>query len=351
MSLLRSTAFRAVTVAASLIALFAAKPCFGGSFTVFGLQTYTRGTGAPATVTDTFTVLNPKTQYTMRLTNGNASLGKVSSATVVVNGVTVFGPSDFNQTVGQLQKPVTLAASNKIAVTLASQPGSGITIDIVGIDNDAPLIVAKVNPPPNNAGWNNSNVTVSFTCTDATSGIQSCPAPQSITAEGANQVITGTATDNAGNTAATSVTINLDKTPPVVAIASPVNGSTISLSTVSIGLRGSQSDTLSGIAKVICNGAPAALSTGNFTCTVLLTQGPNSISVQATDVAGNSSFSPLSLTYLPAPQLAITAPANLSTTNLSPTTVRGTISDPSATVTVNGILAPQSGGSSQIPVP
>ena len=325
--------------------------CFSGSFTAFGPQTYTRGTGKPMTVTSTFAVPNPKTQYTMQLTNGNDSLGRVSSATVVVNGVTVFGPSDFNQTVGQLQKPVTLAASNTIAVTLASQPGSGVTIDIVGIDNDLPVIMASVNPAPNSAGWNNSNVTVSFTCTDATSGIQSCPAPQSVTAEGANQVISGTATDNAGNSASTSVPINLDKTPPVVAIASPVNGSTISLSTVSIGLRGSETDNLSGIAKVTCNGTPAALSTGNFTCTVLLTQGANSIAVQATDVAGNSSSSPLALTFLPAPQLAITAPANLSTTNLSLTTVRGTISDPSATITVNGISAPQSGGSFAIPVP
>src|SRR5205085_5235610 len=105
------------------------------------------------------------------------------------------------------------------------------------------------------------------------------------------------------------------------------------------------------VSTVTCNGSAAAVSGANFTCTVMLAQGPNSISVQATDVAGNTSSAPLGLTYVPAPQLAITAPVNLSITNLSPVTVRGTVSDPTATVSVNGIPAPQSGGSFAIPAP
>jgi hypothetical protein len=122
------------------------------------------------------------------------------------------------------------------------------------------------------------------------------------------------------------------------------------LSTISIGLHGSESDNLSGIANVTCNGSPASISASNFACTVLLTQGPNSISVQATDIAGNHSTSPLSLTFAPAPQIKLTAPANLSITNISPVTVSGTVSDPAVTVTVNGIAVPQ-GGSFAIPVP
>ena len=351
---MRVLSFWQISIVLLVFLTVAIVPAAAGTFTPFGPQNYVRATGDPVTVTNSFTVLNPSTQYTLQVLNGGLQNGQtelVSSTLVIVNGVQVIGSNNFNQNVREVDVPVVLQSSNTISVQVRGQPGGTLTIQIVGVDNDPPAITAVVSPARNSAGWNNSNVTVSFTCTDATSGIQSCPAPQSITAEGANQVISGTATDNAGNSASTSVTINLDKTPPVVAIASPVNGSTISLSTVSIGLRGSQTDTLSGIAKVTCNGTPAALSTGNFTCTVLLIQGANSIAVQATDVADNSSSSPLSLTYLPAPQLAITAPANLSTTNLSPTTVRGTISDPSATITVNGISAPQSGGSFAIPVP
>jgi len=49
-------------------------------------------------------------------------------------------------------------------------------------------------------GWNNSNVTVTFTCSDASSGIASCSGPVTVANEGANQSVTGHAVDNAGNT-------------------------------------------------------------------------------------------------------------------------------------------------------
>ena len=59
-------------------------------------------------------------------------------------------------------------------------------------------------------------MTVTFTCSDKTSGVASCPSPVTASTEGTNQVVSGTATDLAGNTASTSVTINLDMTPPAI---------------------------------------------------------------------------------------------------------------------------------------
>jgi hypothetical protein len=469
-----------------------------GTFTAFGPKTYVRDTGSPVTVTDSFSVLNPSTTYTLQVANNG-----ISSAVISINGVQVVGPSDFNEDVSSIQRPISLQVSNQISVELRSKPGASITVQVIGVDNDPPTIKASITPAPNAAGWNNTNVTVTFTCSDATSGVAICPPPQTLVNDGANQGVFGTATDKAGNTASTSVTVNLDKTPPIVtalatpgpnaagwnktpvtvaffcsdptsgiaicpqtqtlssdgqnqaisgtatdtagntatasvtvsldqtpptitatvspapnaagwnnadatvtftctdsvsgvatcpppqavstegvnevvsgtafdkagnlssasanikldktppqvSIASPSNGSTISLTTVSIGLNGNDGDDLSGVSQVTCNGSPAALSGSHFTCTVLLAQGPNSISVQATDAAGNSSSSPLSLTYAPAPQIAITAPTNLSITNISPVTVNGTVNDPAATVTLNGIAAPQGGGGFAIPVP
>ena len=47
----------------------------------------------------------------------------------------------------------------------------------------------------------------------------------------------------------------------------------------------------------------------------------------------------------------ITAPSNLTFLNLSPTTVNGTVSDPTAVINVNGIPTPNSGGSFSVSLP
>ena len=44
-------------------------------------------------------------------------------------------------------------------------------------------------------------MTVKFTCADAVSGIASCTDDRVVAEEGEAQLVTGTATDNAGNTA------------------------------------------------------------------------------------------------------------------------------------------------------
>ena len=85
-------------------------------------------------------------------------------------------------------------------------------------DPNAPIITATATPAANANGWHNTDVTVSFDCQDATSGVATCSDPVVVSTEGANQTITGTATDHAGNSASSSVTVNLDKTAPGVAI-------------------------------------------------------------------------------------------------------------------------------------
>jgi hypothetical protein len=124
--------------------------------------------------------------------------------------------------------------------------------------------------------------------------VASCPAPITVTSEGTNQSVSGTATDLAGNSATASLTINLDKTAPAVAITSPSNGATVSSSPVNI--TGTATDNLSGIAKVLCNGSPASLSASTFSCDVPLTNGPNTITVEASDIAGNKASSSITVT-------------------------------------------------------
>ncbi len=71
--------------------------------------------------------------------------------------------------------------------------------------------------------WTKQSVIVHFTCNDAGSGITTCPADQTVSAEGTTSSISGTATDRAGNSASISFDpIQIDKTPPGVSCrASP----------------------------------------------------------------------------------------------------------------------------------
>jgi alpha-tubulin suppressor-like RCC1 family protein len=91
----------------------------------------------------------------------------------------------------------------------------------VRIDRSAPTVTAQV-PPANANGWFNAAVQVPFSCSDTGgSGIDSCPAPVVFAGEGADQPVTATATDNAGNTgSASGATVSIDTTPPTITGAS-----------------------------------------------------------------------------------------------------------------------------------
>jgi hypothetical protein len=68
---------------------------------------------------------------------------------------------------------------------------------------------------PNAAGWNNTDVFVDFSASDATTGVAMEPADVTLTTEAAGQSASATATDAAGNTASVTVTgINIDETAP-----------------------------------------------------------------------------------------------------------------------------------------
>jgi hypothetical protein len=63
------------------------------------------------------------------VTNGERDgSARVSSATIVLNGQPVVGPSTFNQKVGVIRLPIALAADNTLTVTLDGKPGGTITV-------------------------------------------------------------------------------------------------------------------------------------------------------------------------------------------------------------------------------
>src|SRR5665648_688472 len=104
--------------------------------------------------------------------------------------------------------------------------------ETVEVDITKPVITGSRDPLPNSFGWNNTDVTVSFSCVD-TNPVKfafkiNTVAGKTLTKEGKNQSATNTGVliDAAGNTAdpVTVSNINIDKTPPKVTITLPGTG-------------------------------------------------------------------------------------------------------------------------------
>ena len=119
----------------------------------------------------------------------------------------------------------------------------------IQIDKSNPTISHTLTPAANGNGWNNADVTVTFTCEDQDdlSGIASCTAPQTVTTEGEDQAVTGTATDNAGNTATDPATVSLDKTKPTITGSRTPAANDYGWNNTDVTVHFEGADTLSGI--------------------------------------------------------------------------------------------------------
>jgi alpha-tubulin suppressor-like RCC1 family protein len=180
-----------------------------------------------------------------------------------------------------------------------------------GVDTTAPTIVARVRPDPNSAGWNHTPVTVSFDCQDDFADPLQCSPPVSLSTEGAGQVVSGTAQDAAGHTTGTTVTVNIDLTPPTLTLSDPMEGTTTSAASITI--HALVADALSGLATPRCNGVPATVdSSGNLTCDVALGKGVNTIVLQTLDVAGNNTSTSLHVTRTGSPTTLTIVPSTVT---------------------------------------
>jgi hypothetical protein len=188
-----------------------------------------------------------------------------------------------------------------ITLTCSATNGAGLTKSssvTIKIDQTAPALAYSRSPAPNGAGWNNTNVTVTYSCMDAMSGVASLsPISVTVFGEGANQGVSSLCTDNAGQSAGLVVSgINIDKTKPVstgtVAGPNPVAINTgVSLSSDLSDAGGSN---LTSALYSINGSTPAVLAaisgpsaTVSQTLPGFAQTGVYSVCVHATDAAGN----------------------------------------------------------------
>jgi hypothetical protein len=262
----------------------------------------------------------------------------------IVESVTVGSPTELMARVRVDRQAI--VGLRAVAVTSGSESLS--LPDVLAV-SAGPTITASADRPPNDAGWYSAPVTVTFTCTDPLNPITTCPDPQTVSGDGANQVITGSATNSAGVGVSTSISLSIDATPPTILFTSPAAGSRLFVPEVAAAAN--VADALSGLTAATCGGAPALVNNSAIACAEILEPGANDLVVTAADAAGNTATSTLSLIYARAPSVVITSPESLAYLNLSPTTVTGTVDDATAVVNVNGLNAPVSAGQFSVLLP
>jgi hypothetical protein len=97
----------------------------------------------------------------------------------------------------------------------------------VDLDKTNPGIAfAGQSPPKNGHGWNKTDVTLGWTCTDALSGPVDATLSELVSSEGENQARSATCDDRAGNSSSsTDGDVDLDKTAPTLTWnGGPANG-------------------------------------------------------------------------------------------------------------------------------
>lgn len=149
-------------------------------------------------------------------------------------------------------------------------------------DATAPVVTgSSISRGPDSNGWYNHPVGISFSGTDATSQIAGCTSATFAGPDSSGASITGTCTDQAGNTSApmTSGSIKYDATPPSVSVALSRGPDSGNWYNHPVDFVASGSDNLSGI---------ASCSSGTI---------PGSSGAGCTDNAGNSASAGVGVNY------------------------------------------------------
>ncbi|MFC2134975.1 hypothetical protein ACFLTH_10180 [Bacteroidota bacterium] len=258
--------------------------------------------------------------------------------TVTVNGVsvTVNSDSSFSAEVDLVE------GSNSITIE-ARNYQDDVTTETRNVIFDSIPPQLTVTAPEDNTFTNLTFIDVTGTVTDASTVtltinsdtvqvISGSFTHQVSLVDGAN-AITITAVDEAGNSTTETRNVTLDTAPPVLSITAPDDNSFTNLTLIDV--IGTVTDASNII--LTMNSDTVQVTSGSFTNQPTLADGLNTITITASDEAGNTSTETRNVTLDTAPPvLTVTAPDDNTFTNLTLIDVTGTVTDASnVTLTVN----------------
>jgi hypothetical protein len=251
------------------------------------------------------------------LTAGFDQLNTGSPASPVFANGTLL---PMSATGGNLQNPSPALNSSLAIQTFTSTAPAGRSASanfdhqtVTETWDDAPVVT--IDAPANGLITSSASVTVDYTVTPS-SGV-TCNIPDGASAPlnpGANAIVV-ICTDSAGNSDYDNVSVIRDNTPPAVTIVSPIDGTTTGQTSLPLNFT-----VVNDYGSVNCDRTDGAA--------VNLVEGPNAITVNCTDQAGNVGSDTVTVTRdtMP-PSVEIISPADNSTTTAATTTVNFLASD------------------------
>lgn len=247
----------------------------GGAFTGSNPQEFTVGPRAGGDPATTFS------------TSGNVVVSAGQAPGQFTLAVSAFDITNSNDTGAKLEA----GDSSSYQVTVSGPPA----------DTTPPVITPAVSGTLGNNGWYTSDVTVSWTVEDLGSTVTSPPCtPTTINSDTAGQTVTCNAT-SAGGTASDSVTIKRDATAPTVSLVDgPADEATYYFGAVPDAPSCSATDGMSGIS--------GNCSVSGYSSAV----GGHTVTVSATDEAGNTASDSHAYTVLPWTMTGFYRPVDMS---------------------------------------
>ena len=107
--------------ASVVVGLLLACPISAHAFSPVFTRHYVRAAGPPVVVADVFSVCDPGGAFRLIVENGPAHEGRISSGSIVLNGLEVVGENDFNAQVARIERPLHhIVQDNRLEVRLVN---------------------------------------------------------------------------------------------------------------------------------------------------------------------------------------------------------------------------------------